>query len=320
MPWQQSMISFETMDLWNRVFTIIFSVEFFTRVVSKGFLFTKHAYLKSGWNVMDSLVLLFAWIDEFQLINGGGVAKVMRLARALRPLRLMKRNQGMRIVIDALISTLAPGQSATCARAARISPLRSTDVGAWHGVPVAYVVAFSMFTFVVFSLVGIGLFGGMFFHCTQPGAEWPSGLAECSGLHVRDNGIMVPRAWESPPHNFDSFYNAMFTLFRVNTLKYVAVVSDAMDITEFQKSPKEGHSMYYSVFFIIYLIIGALFVMNLFVGFIVDGFNANKGSTQADLQFNRFIRSIGEHKPKYERFTPPTNPLSAAMRSLVASR
>ena len=32
----------------------------------------------------------------------------MRLARALRPLRLMKRNAGMKMLIDALIGTLYP--------------------------------------------------------------------------------------------------------------------------------------------------------------------------------------------------------------------
>jgi len=55
---------------------------------------TKHAYLKSGWNVLDTAVLAFAIVDELQLFEGGNIAKMMRLARALRPLRLMKRNAG----------------------------------------------------------------------------------------------------------------------------------------------------------------------------------------------------------------------------------
>ena len=36
------------------------------------------------------------------------------------------------------------------------------------------------------------------------------------------------------------------------------------------------HSPYNALFVVTYLVIGVLFVMNLFVGFIVDGFNANK--------------------------------------------
>jgi len=51
-----------------------------------------------------------SWIDELSLLEGGGVAKAMRVARALKPLRLMKRNQSMRELIDALlvIASLLP--------------------------------------------------------------------------------------------------------------------------------------------------------------------------------------------------------------------
>ncbi len=53
------------------------------------------------------------------------------------------------------------------------------------------------------------------------------------------------------------------------------------------RSPYTNANRIYSLFFISYLIIGGLFVMNLFLGFIVDGFNANKGSSEAEIQFNR---------------------------------
>ena len=47
-------------------------------------------------------------IDVLELLTEGQMAKVVRLMRAMKPLRLMKRNQGMRVVIDALLSTLTP--------------------------------------------------------------------------------------------------------------------------------------------------------------------------------------------------------------------
>jgi len=49
-----------------------------------------------------------SWIDELSLLEGGGVAKTMRVARALKPLRLMKRNQSMRELIDALLVMQPP--------------------------------------------------------------------------------------------------------------------------------------------------------------------------------------------------------------------
>lgn len=95
-----------------------------------------------------------------------------------------------------------------------------------------YVIVFSIFTFMVFALIGMGLFGGRLFRCSAPGAEYPRGKIECSGFHVMDAGYSIPRAWESPPYNFDSFYNAIFLLFRVNTIKYVSNIFAVMDITK----------------------------------------------------------------------------------------
>ena len=95
----------------------------------------------------------------------------MRLARALRPLRLMKRNAGMKMLIDALIGTL---------------------------YPVVYVGVFASLTLFSFALVGVGLFRGLLYRCTTVGAEYPGGVLECSGSHVlEEHGFMVPRAWVS---------------------------------------------------------------------------------------------------------------------------
>lgn len=152
----------------------------------------RFAYLKSGWNILDTAVLIFSWFDlVIQIIDGSntfGISKIFRLFRTLRPLRLMKRNEGMRVVIDALVATIAP---------------------------VTYVIVFACTTFAVFSLVGMGLFGGKMFYCSTPGAEYPGGKTECSGSHVdMDSGIMKPRAWIKPTYNFDSSTSSFVTLYR----------------------------------------------------------------------------------------------------------
>jgi hypothetical protein len=63
--------------------------------------------------------------------------------------------------------------------------------------------------------------------------------------------------------------------------------------------------------------VGGLFVTNLFVGFICDGFNENKGSTAADMQYGRFYRQVIAYKPAYPRFKHPRNFLSVACRRLL---
>jgi hypothetical protein len=64
-----------------------------------------------------------SWIDELSLLEGGGVAKAMRVARALKPLRLMKRNQSMRELIDALLVMQPPLPTVAPTHAPTVHPL-----------------------------------------------------------------------------------------------------------------------------------------------------------------------------------------------------
>ena len=190
-------VSYELMDRLNPIFTFIFTVEFTVRVLGQGLLYTQGAYLKSGWNRIDTVVLLFAWLEEVKIpgLEGGGLSKILRMGRAMKPLRLMKRNKSMRLVIDALLGTLQP---------------------------LMYVVLFLAFTLVIFSCIGVGIFGGMLFTCNDPASVHPLGKTECSGVWYTDNGIMMPSSWETPYFfDFDTFFGAMTSLFQISCFKYV---------------------------------------------------------------------------------------------------
>lgn len=52
----------------------------------------------------------------------------------------------------------------------------------------------------------------------------------------------------------------------------------------------------------------------------VDGFNANKGSTDEDLLYNRFVRQLQIAKPKYKVFREPQNSVSESARKLINHR
>ena len=94
----------------------------------------------------------------------------------------------------------------------------------------------------------------------------------------------------------------------------------SMDVTSPDQQLQRNYSLYNAAFFIMYVLVGGLFVMNLFVGFIVDGFNANKGSSEAELYYNRFYRLLQSHRPRYNYFTLPVNQVSAICRSLMGNQ
>ena len=63
------------------------------QVIAKGLVVGKHAYLKSGWNVMDGFLVIISLVDILISITADssprifGILRVFRLLRTLRPLR-----------------------------------------------------------------------------------------------------------------------------------------------------------------------------------------------------------------------------------------
>ena len=54
--------------------------------------------------------------------------------------------------------------------------------------------------------------------------------------------------------------------------------------------------------------------------FIVDGFKMNRGTSQAELNYNKFLRQIAARRPRAVLFREPTNRLSQSLRQLAESK
>ena len=113
-----------------------------------------------------------------------------------------------------------------------------------------------------------------------------------------ETGVLFPRTWQPHAHHFDSLGESVVSLFMVGTIEYIGLMQRAMDATDIDLSPLENNSFALSLFFVVYIIVGSLFVMNLFVGFIVDGFNLHKGNSKKEMIFNRLQRQFKEHRPR----------------------
>ena len=77
-PNDPPLVSFATLDLCNGLFTLVFLVEFVCRIMGRGLYFTKSAYLKDGWNIIDTLVIVVALV-EYSKVLEGGVVKIIRI-------------------------------------------------------------------------------------------------------------------------------------------------------------------------------------------------------------------------------------------------
>eukprot|EP00961_Rhodomonas_salina_P269329 3638820-Rhodomonas_salina.2 len=93
-------VPYAVLDAINYVSTVVLFFEFVVQAISLGLLLTPDAYFKSAWHAVDFIVLVLSVIDIFGGSTKG--ARVLRLGRALRPLRLIEGNQSMRYVSSAL--------------------------------------------------------------------------------------------------------------------------------------------------------------------------------------------------------------------------
>jgi len=180
--------------------------------------------------------------------SSGPVAslRVLRTFRALRPLRMINRAPGLKVVVDAIFKCLPA----------------FINIG-----------LVSWLVYLVFAIMGVQLWAGKFWSCNDTSVE---SVKQCTGLMADGTA----RVWANKPLNFDNVLNAQLTLFEVASLEiWLDVMYAAMDVPEkLGEQPQRDQSWYFAAYFVLFIIVGSFLMMNLFVGAVVDNFNRIKSS------------------------------------------
>ena len=83
--------------------------------------------------------------------------------------------------------------------------------------------------------------------------------------------------WINKEGNFDNVINAMLTMFgMMSTEGWLEVMWDAVDSTEIHQVPRRNNKPAFIFFFSFFMIVGSLFLLNLFVGVVINTFNIEK--------------------------------------------
>ena len=81
------------------------------------------------------------------------------------------------------------------------------------------------------------------------------------------------REWENYDMNFDNLGQAMQTLFEMSTTEgWTAVMYQGVDAVGIDHGPIEYYNEPVTAYFLIFMVIGSFFLLNLFVGIILDNF------------------------------------------------
>jgi hypothetical protein len=85
------------------VLSLIFLIEAIIKITALGFIFNgEKSYMRSAWNVMDFIIVGFSVATFFFESSSLKALKVFRLMRVMRPLRVIARNENLKISIMAL--------------------------------------------------------------------------------------------------------------------------------------------------------------------------------------------------------------------------
>jgi hypothetical protein len=92
------------------VFTVVFLCELVVKVITYGFMCNgQKSYIRNSWNILDFFIVVFSVVSiAFQEQVDLGFIKALRMLRVLRPLRMISRNEGLKVAVTSLINS-APG-------------------------------------------------------------------------------------------------------------------------------------------------------------------------------------------------------------------
>lgn len=89
------------------VITAIFIIECLLKIIVNGLIINgEDSYLRVSWNMMDFIIVVFSLISIIFSSMNIDFIKVIRMLRVLRPLRLISRNDGLKIAVISLINAI----------------------------------------------------------------------------------------------------------------------------------------------------------------------------------------------------------------------
>lgn len=102
--------SIDTISLISFCISILFIIECFLKILVMGFVLGKHSYLRDMFNLLDFIIVVFSILDillaYFKADLDVGAIRAFRALRALRPLKLVSKNEGMKLVVNSLLSSI----------------------------------------------------------------------------------------------------------------------------------------------------------------------------------------------------------------------
>ncbi|TKA25748.1 hypothetical protein B0A50_05845 [Salinomyces thailandicus] len=261
-------------------FAALFSAEALIKVIADGFWWTPHAYFRSSWGFIDGVVLITLWVNVVtSLYDPSGGSRAVGAFKALRALRLLNVSDSARDTFHSVIV-----------------------LGGWKVVSAAFV---SLSLLIPFAIYGLNLFAGQMQQCNDDsGAVY--NLTDCVGEYMAapyNWDFPAPRQVSNSYYDFDTFGGSLFILFQIVSQEgWVDVMNSAESITGVFTQPKNFASQGNALFFVIFNLLGAVFVLTLFVSVFMRNYTEQTGvaflttDQRSWLELRKLLRQVAPSK------------------------
>ncbi|XP_075996190.1 voltage-dependent L-type calcium channel subunit alpha-1D [Genypterus blacodes] len=257
------------------VFTSMFTFEILIKMTAFGAFLHKGAFCRNYFNLLDLLVVGVSLVSFGIQSSAISVVKILRVLRVLRPLRAINRAKGLKHVVQCVFVAIRT---------------------------IGNIMIVTTLLQFMFACIGVQLFKGKFYRCTDEAKSSPE---ECKGTYILYNNgdAALPsireRIWYNSEFNFDNVLMAMMALFTVSTFEgWPTLLYKAIDSNRENMGPIYNYRIEISIFFIIYIIIIAFFMMNIFVGFVIVTFQEQGEKEYKNCELDKNQRQCVEYSLK----------------------
>uniref|UniRef100_A0A8C1R5R2 Sodium channel protein n=1 Tax=Cyprinus carpio TaxID=7962 RepID=A0A8C1R5R2_CYPCA len=275
----------------DKVFTYIFILEMLLKWVAYGFA----KYFTNLWCWLDFIIVdvsLISLVANALDYSELGAIKSLRTLRAFRPLRALSRFEGMRVVVNALLGAIPS---------------------------IMNVLLVCLIFWLIFSIVGVNYFAGKFYECVNKtsgkrmSTEFIRNKTDCLGSPNELD-------WRNLKINFDNVGNGYLALLQVATFKgWMPIMYAAVDSRNVKDQPEYEVNLYMYLYFVIFIILGAFFTLNLFIGVIIDNFNQQKKKIKEQKKYYNAMKKLGSKKPQ-KPIPRPKNKIQGFIFDLITQQ
>ncbi|GLD65945.1 dihydropyridine-sensitive L-type skeletal muscle calcium channel subunit alpha-1-like protein [Lates japonicus] len=280
------------------VFTSVFTAEIVLKMTTYGAILHKGSFCRNSFNILDLLVVSVSLLSMGMESSAISVVKILRVLRVLRPLRAINRAKGLKHVVQCVFVAVKT---------------------------IGNIVLVTMLLDFMFACIGVQLFKGKFYSCTDPDKMTEEA---CKGWYIKyQEGALHEmevrkREWTNSELNFDNIFNGMLTLFTISTFEgWPKILYKAIDSNSEDKGPVYNNRVAISIFYIIYLILIAFFMMNIFVGFVIVTFQEQGEQEYKNCELDKNQRQCVQYalKARPLRCYIPKNPYQYQVWYIVTS-